>query len=297
VRARARASTLLKIVVGIARLPEFERVETTEKIVEAYVRYVKGWATIPNIKCGNQKEIDLFAIDPVSLQRYHIETSVSISNSFRALTTKPFLSGDHKDRVKAASARRTLGFFLEEKFQATSVKQALAGYGAGDECRQIIVAWEWKKEAEEVAAAHGILLWDFRDLMRDIAELGRHDRTYFTDDTLRTLTLFAKATAHGSKASDREPAKVINNEVGKAAASNAEAYYLYENWIHRRARLHRGSCSYCNSGRGTQGATEERTGRWYGPIPDREEAIARLMSLKHDDKKQCGSCMAVVAQI
>lgn len=24
--------------------------ETTEKIVEAYVRYVKGWATIPNLR-------------------------------------------------------------------------------------------------------------------------------------------------------------------------------------------------------------------------------------------------------
>ncbi len=32
--------------------------ETTEKIVEAYVRYVKGWATIPNIKCPGQNEID-----------------------------------------------------------------------------------------------------------------------------------------------------------------------------------------------------------------------------------------------
>ena len=38
--------------------------ETTERIVEAYVRYVKGWAMIPNIKCDGQKEIDLFAIDP-----------------------------------------------------------------------------------------------------------------------------------------------------------------------------------------------------------------------------------------
>jgi hypothetical protein len=33
--------------------------ETTEKIVEAYVRYVKRWATIPNIKCDGQFEIDL----------------------------------------------------------------------------------------------------------------------------------------------------------------------------------------------------------------------------------------------
>jgi hypothetical protein len=51
--------------------------ETTERIVEAYVRYVKRWATIPNIKCTGQMEIDLFAIDPREGGRYHIETSVS----------------------------------------------------------------------------------------------------------------------------------------------------------------------------------------------------------------------------
>ena len=39
--------------------------ETTEKIVEAYVRYVKGWATIPNIKCPGQNEIDILAVNPM----------------------------------------------------------------------------------------------------------------------------------------------------------------------------------------------------------------------------------------
>jgi hypothetical protein len=167
--------------------------ETTEKIVEAYVRYVKGWATIPNIKCGGQKEIDLFAIDPISGERYHIEISVSISNSFRALTVNPYLPGDHKIRVNAASARRTLGFFLHEKFESPYVKEALARYGGGSECGRIIVSWEWRQDVAREAAEHGIELWDFRDLMREIAELGRHDRTYFGDDTLRTLTLFVKA--------------------------------------------------------------------------------------------------------
>jgi hypothetical protein len=57
--------------------------ETTEKIVEAYVRYVKRWATIPNITCAGQFEIDLLAIDPVGLERYHIESGVSVSGSSR----------------------------------------------------------------------------------------------------------------------------------------------------------------------------------------------------------------------
>jgi len=56
--------------------------ETTERIVEAYVRYIRGWATLPNIRCEGQMEIDLLAIDLVSLDRYHIESGVSVSGSY-----------------------------------------------------------------------------------------------------------------------------------------------------------------------------------------------------------------------
>jgi hypothetical protein len=173
--------------------------ETTERVVEAYVRYVKGWATIPNIKCDGQKEIDLFAIDPVSGDRFHIETTVSISQKYRALTAKEYTAGDHKVRGKAAGARRTLGFFIKEKFDAKGVKKMLARYCGGAKCKKIIVIWEWKAGVREKAAAHGIELWNFRNLMREIAELGRGKRTYFGDDTLRTLTLFMKALDSGSK--------------------------------------------------------------------------------------------------
>jgi hypothetical protein len=167
--------------------------ETTERIVEAYVRYVKGWATIPNIKCDGQKEIDLFAIDPAAGDRYHIETTVSISQNYRALTTKAYEIGDHKVRSKAASARRTLGFFIQEKFEAPGVKTMIARYCGAQPCKKVIVIWEWEAGVQEAAALHGIELWDFRALMREIAELGRRERTYFGDDTLRTLTLFMKA--------------------------------------------------------------------------------------------------------
>jgi hypothetical protein len=79
--------------------------ETTERIVEAYVRYIKRWATIPNIKCKGQGEIDLFAIDPITNRRYHIETGVSISGGFSALTALPFKLGEYKIRGKQAKAR------------------------------------------------------------------------------------------------------------------------------------------------------------------------------------------------
>ena len=141
-----------------------------------------------------------FAIDPVTGDRYHIETTVSISQNYRALTTKEYVDGDHKVRGKAARARRTLGFFLKQKFDAPGVQQTIAQYCNGGPHRKIIVIWEWNEGVKEAAAAHGIQLWDFRDLMREIAELGRHQRTYFGGDTLRTLTLFVKALDSGRKA-------------------------------------------------------------------------------------------------
>ena len=51
----------------------------------AYVRYVRRWATNPDNRCDGQYEIDLLAIDPVTLNRHHIETSISISEGFSCL--------------------------------------------------------------------------------------------------------------------------------------------------------------------------------------------------------------------
>jgi len=176
--------------------------ETTEKIVEAYVRYVKRWATIPNIGCGGQKEIDLLAIDPVTNERYHIETSVSISSGFSKLTTKAFTTGDHKDRVKAATARRTLGFFIEEKFEPHSVANALLELGCDPpNVHRIIVTWDATPEAEQEATSRGISVWKFPELMGQIADEAAKGSAYFSDDTLRTLMLFARGLKAGKRKS------------------------------------------------------------------------------------------------
>jgi len=171
-------------------------VETTEKIVEAYVRYVKGWATIPNLRCAGQKEIDLFAIDPATDERWHIETSVSISGGFSKLTNDPYEPGEHKVRVKAAGARRKLGFFMAEKFLPEAVAVRLGAYGCKEGCvRRAIVTWDCKPGVVEAARDLGVEVWLLPDLMRKIAEEGRKGNIYFGDDTLRTLTLFAKGLA------------------------------------------------------------------------------------------------------
>src|SRR5260370_40290920 len=106
--------------------------ETTEKIVESYCRYVRNWLTIPNIRCHGQYEIDLLAVDTTNhrkLTRYHIECGVSISSGFSKLNAKEFSPDLLKDRVQGPGQRRTLGFFEERKFNVPEVREQLAKYG------------------------------------------------------------------------------------------------------------------------------------------------------------------------
>ncbi len=61
------------------------------------------------------------------------------------------------------------------------------------EYSKIIVSWGWEEAAEIEAEKLQIQLWDFQTILKEIAESFRKDRTYFTDDTLRTLQLFSRA--------------------------------------------------------------------------------------------------------
>ena len=167
--------------------------ETTEKIVESYCRYVKGWFTIPNIKCSGQYEIDLIAINPsaAALERYHIESGVSISGAYSKLTGKPFSQAQLRERVQQAGQRRTIGYFVQRKFGAKEVLSELAKYGfEGGNYAKVIVTWGWTDDAKLEAGRAGVILWDFRDLLTEIAKLCHGNKSYFTDDTLRTIQLF-----------------------------------------------------------------------------------------------------------
>lgn len=264
--------------------------ETTEKIVEAYVRYIKGWATIPNLRCEGQFEIDLIAIDPVSLDRYHIETSVSGSQNFSRLTTKVFDPELLKEKVQKAGQRRTLGFFLERKFGVPAVRAELAKYGFVEgEYRNVIVTWDWTPEAAAEAETTGVTLWSFQEIMREIAATIRHKRSYFTDDTLRTINLFVRALAAAEEkeepAAAGEPAKAASAGTDGAAAP----FWVYRNWIHHRARLHRAECGYCRFGAGAQGSTGSVTGEWR-PFATLAEGETFLSGLGYEDAAFCGVC-------
>ena len=172
--------------------------ETTERIVESYCRYVKGWFTIPNIKCPAQYEIDLLAVDPSSdirVERYHIECGVSISGAYSRLTARDFSQERLKKRVEQAGQRRTIDYFIQRKFGPKEVVSKLEEYGfSRGNYTKVIVTWGWTTEAKEVAERAGIILWDFPEILTGIAKSCRGKKTYFADDTLRTIQLFLRST-------------------------------------------------------------------------------------------------------
>ncbi len=271
--------------------------ETTERIVEAYVRYVKGWATIPNVRCGGQNEIDLIAIDPVSLDRYHIEVSVSISQGFRKLTAKPYDAQKAKERVHQASQRRTVGFFVEKKFGSQTVIDRLKEYGfcEGNYAR-VVVTWGWEEGALTQAENTGIELWDFREIINEVAEHIRGSREYFADDTLRTLNLFIHASDEAERSAKKAPTKQRKPIQPIAGLGSREGYWVYNNWVHDYATVHEASCAYCNDGRGTQGSTSTENSEWLGPFATTDEAWRAAKNTGRSDPRPCKACSPIISR-
>lgn len=263
--------------------------ETTEKIVESYVRYVRGWATIPNVRCDGQYEIDLLAIDPIKLNRYHIETSVSGSVAYSRLTAKPFDPLLLKQRVQKAKMRRTLGYFIQHKFGTPAIVKRLEDFGfTARNHKKVVVTWAWTPDAKREADAAGVELWDFRKIMCEIADGIRDKRSYFNDDTLRTINLFVRALA--DEAAESGSVKKERPRRPAAKSGGSAPFWVYRNWIHRRARLHRSTCSHCNNGAGTQGSTGSSTGEWR-PFATEADATTFLKQTGYEDGRRCGVCM------
>ncbi len=166
--------------------------ETTERIVEAYCRYIKHWFTIPNVRVKNN-EIDLIAVDKDG-KKAHIEIGVSISGSFSKLKDIEYQSGEERNGVNQATARTKLGYFENKKFKPSEIISGLCNvYGFdANSYRKIIVVWSAEETAIKTAKEHGIDVWLLPELIQEIESQFREESGYYRDDTIRTLHLAAK---------------------------------------------------------------------------------------------------------
>jgi len=67
-------------------------------------------------------------------------------------------------------------------------------------------------------------------------------------------------------------------------------FYVYESWTHKRVRVHRGECGYCNNGRGTQASHSGKNDAWHGAYQTSKEAFKIAARLNQSDTKGCASC-------
>ncbi len=67
-------------------------------------------------------------------------------------------------------------------------------------------------------------------------------------------------------------------------------YWVYENRIAKRARIHLASCRYCNDGAGLGGDTNNDDDEWHGPFSSFEAAREKANSLPYKDVRPCGVC-------
>ncbi len=66
-----------------------------------------------------------------------------------------------------------------------------------------------------------------------------------------------------------------------------DTYYVYENWTHDRARIHKVVVGTAMMGAGHM--SSPRNGRWSGPF-DWGEAFKIAAKLNHKDTRGCPNC-------
>ena len=197
--------------------------ETIERIVEAYCRYIRHWFTIPNIRVKNN-EIDLIAVDKDG-NKAHIEIGVSIPGGFSKLKNIEYEIGEEKDRVKQATARTELGYFKSKKFGSPEIIRELSdSYGFdANSYKKIIVAWGAEEDAMRVAEASGIEVWLLPQLIKEIEGQFKKEIGYYRDDTIRTLHLAAK-TANLQKQQEVKQSKKISKLPSKSRGVSTIAW-------------------------------------------------------------------------
>jgi hypothetical protein len=70
-------------------------------------------------------------------------------------------------------------------------------------------------------------------------------------------------------------------------------YWVYENTIHKKTRVHLSTCSFCNHGRGIHGGGKTGSGEWFGPFDSLDAAITAAKRRGHDDLRSCETCLAL----
>jgi len=149
-----------------------------EHLVEQYVRIIKKWFTITNIKFGNNREIDILCLDAKG-NAYHIEVDIHKGG----LQWGP--EGNDGYSVKE---------FKNKKFDHKTKRFIRDKYGIR-KTHDIWVCWgihpNVKRRALNKAKIHNIEIWEFKEKVKEFMDA--IETSHYGDDIIQSLSIIKSA--------------------------------------------------------------------------------------------------------
>jgi hypothetical protein len=137
-----------------------------------------------NIQVQGNKEIDLLAIDPLSGQRYHVESRVATTFKLRDKATYLKDGRCHKDG---------LDYFSKEKFEHPQIKAFINAIFLNANYQKILVVWNTHGEqiTKIAESEYGIRVMQMKEIINEFLKSTRTSGS--RDDVLRILELVSLA--------------------------------------------------------------------------------------------------------
>lgn len=151
-------------------------------VIEKYFQMLEGCLTMTNVKCKGGKEIDLLAMNPKTLEKYHVESRVSTSFKLRLEATSTKNGRCHKNG---------LDYFHKEKFEHEAVKNKVIEVFGNSHYRKILVIWNVTDISllDVSQEKYGIEIRFIDDLINDLLVKGNLKGS--RDDVLRMIDLIS----------------------------------------------------------------------------------------------------------
>jgi hypothetical protein len=149
-----------------------------EHLIEQYVRIVKKWFTVTNLKLPGNKEIDILALDSTGVC-YHIEVEI------------------HKTGLQwgpEGSDGYSVKEYKEKKFSKGITDFIKKEYGV-EKVKDIWVCWGVHPKKKEIAYSEANLreieIWEFKDKVNELWE--RIGSAHYGDDIIQSLSIIKEA--------------------------------------------------------------------------------------------------------
>jgi hypothetical protein len=115
-------------------------VEPEVHIIEKYFQEILHCFTMTNIRCKKGKEIDLLAINPLSGEKYHVESRVGTSPSFKIKLRDTHTKSGRPHKIG-------IDYFAREKFDHEIVKDKIREIFGDTNYEKWLVVWHVQNDS------------------------------------------------------------------------------------------------------------------------------------------------------